>query len=124
MTDLSRRAALKGAGAGSLLAMAMAVGLLRPADALADWNKGAFEAKTVGDALKNLQMAAPVETRDIAIRAPDIETFAVGREIFFYRAGSYDFSCASCHGEDGKRIRTQQLPNFTKSDQAIRAFQG
>jgi sulfur-oxidizing protein SoxA len=51
-------------------------------------------------------------------------TFEVGREIFFYRAGSYDFSCASCHGEDGKRIRTQQLPNFTKSDQAIRAYQG
>ena len=52
------------------------------------------------------------------------ETFEIGREIFFYRAGSYDFSCASCHGEDGKRIRTQQLPNFTKPEQAIRAFQG
>jgi sulfur-oxidizing protein SoxA len=52
------------------------------------------------------------------------EAFAVGREIFFYRAGAYDFSCASCHGEDGKRIRTQQLPNFTKPEQAIRAFQG
>lgn len=52
------------------------------------------------------------------------ETFAIGREIFFYRAGAYDFSCASCHGEDGKRIRTQQLPNFTKPEQAIRAFQG
>jgi sulfur-oxidizing protein SoxA len=52
------------------------------------------------------------------------ETFEIGREIFFYRAGAYDFSCASCHGEDGKRIRTQQLPNFTKPEQAIRAFQG
>ena len=52
------------------------------------------------------------------------EAFEIGREIFFYRAGSYDFSCATCHGEDGKRIRTQQLPNFTKREQAIRAFQG
>jgi len=52
------------------------------------------------------------------------ETFEIGREIFFYRAGAYDFSCASCHGEDGKRIRTQQLPNFTKPEQAIRAVQG
>jgi sulfur-oxidizing protein SoxA len=52
------------------------------------------------------------------------ETFEIGREIFFYRAGAYDFSCASCHGEDGKRIRTQQLPNFTKPEQAIRASQG
>jgi sulfur-oxidizing protein SoxY len=72
MTDLSRRAALKGAGAGSLLAAAMAAGLLRPADAIAQWDKSAFDAKTVGDALKSLKVAAPVETKDIAIRAPDI----------------------------------------------------
>jgi sulfur-oxidizing protein SoxA len=52
------------------------------------------------------------------------EAYAIGREIFFYRAGSYDFSCASCHGEDGKRIRTQQLPNFTRPDQAMRSYQG
>ena len=52
------------------------------------------------------------------------DAYALGREIFFYRAGGYDFSCASCHGEDGKRIRTQQLPNFTRPDQAIRSYQG
>jgi len=50
--------------------------------------------------------------------------YAVGEEIFFYRAGAFDFSCASCHGVDGQRIRTQPLPNFTKPDQAIRAVQG
>jgi sulfur-oxidizing protein SoxY len=72
MTDFSRRAALKGAGAGSVLAMAMAAGLLRPSDALADWNKSAFEAKTVSDALKSLKVASPAETKDIAIKAPDI----------------------------------------------------
>ena len=72
MTDLSRRAALKSAGASGLLAAAMAAGLLRPSDALADWNKGAFEAKTVGDALQSLKVAAPAETKDIAIKAPDI----------------------------------------------------
>jgi sulfur-oxidizing protein SoxY len=50
----------------------LAAGLLRPADALAEWNKGAFESKTVGDALRNLRVTAPVETKDIVIRAPDI----------------------------------------------------
>ena len=40
------------------------------------------------------------------------------------RAGAFDFSCASCHGVDDKRIRTQPLPNFTKPAQAIRAVQG
>ena len=34
---------------------------------------------------------------------------------FFFRGGPYDFSCASCHGEDGKRIRLQDLPNLTKN---------
>ncbi|MEX2240752.1 MAG: sulfur oxidation c-type cytochrome SoxA, partial [Burkholderiales bacterium] len=51
-------------------------------------------------------------------------TYALGKEIYFYRAGTWDFSCASCHGTDGQRIRTQPLPNFTKPDQAIRAVQG
>lgn len=37
----------------------------------------------------------------------------LGRRAFFYRAGPYDFSCATCHGEDGKRIRLQDLPNLT-----------
>ena len=50
--------------------------------------------------------------------------YAAGKEVFFYRAGAFDFSCASCHGVDGQRIRTQPLPNFTKPEQAIRAVQG
>jgi sulfur-oxidizing protein SoxA len=52
------------------------------------------------------------------------EAYKVGGEIFAYRAGAWDFACASCHGEDGKRIRTQELPNLTTSEGAIRAFQG
>jgi sulfur-oxidizing protein SoxA len=39
--------------------------------------------------------------------------YALGEKAFFYRAGPYDFSCASCHGEDGKRIRLQDLPKLT-----------
>jgi sulfur-oxidizing protein SoxA len=41
--------------------------------------------------------------------------YEVGKRVFFFRAGPYDFSCASCHGEDGKRIRMQDLPNLTKN---------
>lgn len=39
--------------------------------------------------------------------------YEVGRRLFFQRAGAHDFSCASCHGEDAKRIRLQDLPNLT-----------
>jgi len=38
------------------------------------------------------------------------EAFELGRKLFFHRAGSWDFSCASCHGEADKRIRMQDLP--------------
>ncbi len=39
----------------------------------------------------------------------------IGKRAFFYRGGTHDFSCASCHGDDGKRIRLQDLPNLTKN---------
>lgn len=41
--------------------------------------------------------------------------FEAGKRLFFMRGGTHDFSCASCHGEDGKRIRLQDLPNLTKN---------
>jgi sulfur-oxidizing protein SoxA len=41
--------------------------------------------------------------------------YETGKRIFFMRGGTHDFSCASCHGEDGKRIRLQDLPNLTKN---------
>jgi sulfur-oxidizing protein SoxA len=50
--------------------------------------------------------------------------YALGREVFNYRAGPYDFGCVTCHGVDGMRIRTQDLPNLTKPEEALRAFQG
>lgn len=36
--------------------------------------------------------------------------YELGEKLFFARTGLYDFSCASCHGEEGKRIRASQLP--------------
>jgi len=38
------------------------------------------------------------------------EAYALGKALFFHRAGAWDFSCASCHGEPGKRIRMSDLP--------------
>ena len=41
--------------------------------------------------------------------------YEMGQRVFFFRAGPYDFACATCHSEDGKRIRLQDLPNLTKN---------
>ncbi|MEN9537972.1 MAG: SoxAX cytochrome complex subunit precursor [Pseudomonadota bacterium] len=48
--------------------------------------------------------------------------YEVGKRIFFARGGTHDFSCASCHGEDNKRIRLQDLPNLTKNPGAGAGF--
>lgn len=38
----------------------------------AEWNKAAFEAKAVQDALKGLGATAAADSRDVVIKAPDI----------------------------------------------------
>lgn len=42
------------------------------------------------------------------------EILAIGEAMFYRRASISDFSCATCHAEDGKRIRLQGLPNLSK----------
>ncbi len=39
--------------------------------------------------------------------------YEVGKRAFFFRGGTHDFSCASCHGVAGQRIRMQDLPLLT-----------
>ncbi len=40
------------------------------------------------------------------------KSYEIGKRVFFFRGGPMDFSCASCHGEAGKRIRLQDLPDL------------
>ena len=54
--------------------------------------------------------------------AMEREFYEAGKRIFFFRAGPYDFACATCHGEDGKRIRLQDLPNLTRPEGAGLGF--
>ncbi|TAK43143.1 MAG: sulfur oxidation c-type cytochrome SoxA [Betaproteobacteria bacterium] len=44
--------------------------------------------------------------------------YELGRKLYFYRTGLWDFSCASCHGEEGKRIRMSELPVLYKPEAA------
>lgn len=50
------------------------------------------------------------------------DMYEAGRRVFYFRSGPYDFSCASCHGQEGKRIRMQELPNLTTQTGAAAAF--
>lgn len=43
---------------------------------------------------------------------------ALGEQLFFRRQGPFDFSCATCHAETGKRIRLQPLPFLSEPKEA------
>lgn len=47
--------------------------------------------------------------------ADEQRMYMLGKKTFFFRGGPMDFSCASCHAEEGKRIRLQDLPVLTKN---------
>ena len=44
--------------------------------------------------------------------------YQIGEYVFYRRSGPQDFSCAICHGQDGKRIRLQELGNLTTKEGA------
>ena len=50
------------------------------------------------------------------------DMYRLGEKMFYYRGGTHDFACATCHGDDGKRIRLQDLPNLTKVEGAQKAY--
>lgn len=52
------------------------------------------------------------------------EMAAVGEALFYTRGGVNDFSCASCHAEEGKRIRLTNLPNFSVKSKSAQETMG
>ena len=70
--DGGRRSVLKGTGGAAVLGLAMAAGLFRPGSAWAEWNKNAFETKSLNDAVKALGGASATESKEITITSPDI----------------------------------------------------
>jgi sulfur-oxidizing protein SoxY len=67
-----RRNVLKTGSGAALLSVLAAAGIIKPGMALADWNKAAFEAKSMADTLKAMGAAAPAESKDVQVAGPDI----------------------------------------------------
>ena len=65
---------------------------------------------------RGYKMAAPVS------HPKEKLSYELGKKVFFYRAGNWDFSCASCHGEADKRIRMQDLPVLSEPAGAQKAY--
>ncbi|HYD81629.1 MAG TPA: sulfur oxidation c-type cytochrome SoxA [Paucimonas sp.] len=65
---------------------------------------------------KGMRMAVPMA------HPKEREAYAVGKRIFFYRAGTHDFACATCHAAPDLRIRLQNLPNLLDKQGAQLAY--
>jgi len=60
---------------------------------------------------------------NVSLKHPkEKEAFEIGKRVFFYRAGPYDFACSTCHSQDKLRIRMQDLPNFNNIKDAQAAY--
>ena len=67
------------------------------------------------------------ESRGVKMNVPsshpkEAEAYRLGEKMFFYRGGTHDFACSTCHGETGKRIRLQDLPNLATKEGAQKAY--
>jgi sulfur-oxidizing protein SoxA len=59
----------------------------------------------------------------VSIKHPkEKEAYEIGKRIFYYRAGPYDFACSTCHATSDVRIRLQDLPNFNVTKDAQAAY--
>jgi len=68
-----RRAFLQRAGLAGAALFAISAGLLKPGTALAAaWNKLAFNATNLAEAMKQANYSGGVQSNDIVVKAPDI----------------------------------------------------
>ena len=61
---------------------------------------------------RGMKMAA------IASHPAEKQAYEIGKQMFFFRGGSHDFACATCHSASNQRIRLQQLPNLLEKKDA------
>lgn len=91
---------LQGMDATAIAATAFGKGEQKTMEALAAW----ISSESRGQRM-NLPQSHAEEQR----------MYQLGKRAFYFRGGPMDFSCASCHGEEGKRIRLQDLPALNKN---------
>lgn len=90
------------------------------------FNKGAFKASGAGSDMAAIATYVAAQSNGLRFKVdtaqPQMQlAFKMGENLFWRRSGPFDFSCATCHAEDNKRIRLQSLSNLVKADGAVTA---
>jgi sulfur-oxidizing protein SoxA len=86
-----------------------------PAEATRDWYRPGSDIEALVTYVATQSKGLPIRAQ---VRHPEeARLLAAGEDLFFRRSGPLDFSCATCHSQDARRIRLQDLPNFlTRAD--------
>jgi L-cysteine S-thiosulfotransferase len=80
------------------------------ADATKDWYKANSELESLVTYVAGKSKGAKIDVP--AAHPKEAQMLAVGAILFFRRSGPLDFSCATCHSQEDRRIRLQELPDF------------
>jgi len=93
----------------------------------AEATKRVFGSGTNRSDFEALAAYVTAESRGVPMNAPlehpkEKESYRVGEKMFFFRGGPHDFACSTCHAENGKRIRLQDLPNLSERKDAQRGY--
>jgi L-cysteine S-thiosulfotransferase len=88
----------------------------------ADIVKGRFGTLDRDSDMEALVSFIASKSNGMAMAAPlrhpkEREVYKAGEYLFHRRSGPLDFSCATCHSDEGKRVRLQELPNMTDAKQ-------
>lgn len=83
----------------------------------AQWLKG--ERETMAALVAYVVTESNGAKIKVDLRHPEMKKmYDLGKMAFYYRSGPMDFSCTTCHGDTGKRIRLQDLPDLRKQEGA------
>jgi sulfur-oxidizing protein SoxA len=81
------------------------------AEATAGWYKRESDIEALVTFVATQSKGAKI---DVPAQHPqEARMYATGEALFYRRSGPLDFACATCHSQDDRRIRLQELPNLT-----------
>ncbi|MFO1319321.1 MAG: sulfur oxidation c-type cytochrome SoxA [Burkholderiales bacterium] len=89
---------------------------MAPEEAIRDWTRPGSDLEALVTYVATQSRGHPIALPEA--RPEEQRMIRLGEAFFYRRSGPLDFACATCHSNDGRRIRLQELPNFRNADNA------
>jgi len=79
-------------------------------EATRHWYRAGSDVEALATFVAGKSRGFPIQVS--AAHPREAEMLSAGADLFYRRSGPLDFSCATCHSQEDRRIRLQELPNF------------